>query len=616
MRYQLPTSCLQWPHPWFLKPPWCTPLHRLSLLPRHPPLQLHGIRLQLHRLHRLLHRHHYRALRTHLAPFTLHHWLKHLRFLLTDLNHLQLRPPQSFALTRNLTNHAVPLQKLHFLLHHRHQRQHRLHPSRQNLQRWVPLHNNLLNRFVLSKLNNRWSWTPNAPKNNVNNFSTTMYLQLTPHHLHHHLHRHHPQPCLHLHRKRDPLNPKLRTIASSLLQPFLFLTIHTLQHRHHADHDPGLEDHTPADLPHNHTIADILLTVLFDLALPFLDFGLRQNTTRTAGHLLHTEEDHRQDGALQRFLDVIDLTPDHAPKLLVVIPEAAKSYYDQLHVHPIQPSSPHLMLMTPGANGTTVTTPTTTITAQLDPDLPQDHHHLNHPSTHQHTQQHHSEPLPFVSLTVTAKTQMQPKRFPFQNLTRMTSNSANWLRRPMIHFGYDAWPSSTQTIQYPSAHHWTNPTSFSSITSLTRCSISWLNHIAPSTTNLFSSKQVKPPSRILPGPLHNPDYLTSSWQSKPKHSISRQITCWPSRFQRGCPRNRSIVANTRAPTWSITKRVGKQLPRSSLKIAFARQLGQKTRQATRLNTHVTGSSACPLRFLTSMTYLAMLLSYVHPSSTA
>jgi hypothetical protein len=96
------------------------------------------------------------------------------------------------------------------------------------------------------------------------------------------------------------------------------------------------------------------------------------------------------------------------------------------------------MLMTPGANGTTVTTPTTTITAQLDPDLPQDHHHLNHPPTHQHTQQHHSEPLPFVSLTVTAKTQMQPKRFPFQNLTRMTSNSANWLRRPMIHFGYDA----------------------------------------------------------------------------------------------------------------------------------------------------------------------------------
>ena len=148
MRYHLPTSCLQWPHPWFLKPPWCTPLHRLSLLPRHPPLQLHGILLPLHRLHRLLHRHHCRALRTHLAPFTLHHWLKHLRFLLMDLNNLQSRPPQSFALTRNLTNHAVQLQKPHFLLHHRHQRQHRLRPSRQNLQRCVPLHNNLLNRFV------------------------------------------------------------------------------------------------------------------------------------------------------------------------------------------------------------------------------------------------------------------------------------------------------------------------------------------------------------------------------------------------------------------------------------------------------------------------------------
>ena len=443
-----------------------------------------------------------------------------------------------------------------------------------------------------------------------------MYLQLAPHRPHHHLHRHYPQPCRHLHRKRDPLNLKLRTIAPSLFQLFLFLTFHMLQHRHHADHDPGPEDHAPVDLPHNRIIVDLPLTVLFDLALPFLDSGLRQNTTRIAEHLLHTEEDHRQDDALQRFLDVTDLIPDHAPELLVVIPEAVKSYYDQLHVHPIQISSPHLMLMTPGANGTTATTLTTTITAPLDPNLPQDHHHLNHPQTHQHTQQHHLEPWPFVSLTVTAKTQMQPKHFQSQNSTRMTSNSANLLRRPMIHFVYDAWPSLTQTIQYPSVHHWTNPTSFSSITSLTKCSISWLNHIVPSTTNLFSSKQAKPPSRILPGPLHNPDYLTSIWQSKPKHSMSSQRTCWPSRFQRGCPRNRSIVANTRAPTWSTTKRVGKQLPRSLLKIAFARQLGQKTRQATRLNTHVTGSSACPLRFLTSMTYPTMPSSYVPPSSTA
>ena len=51
-----------------------------------------------------------------------------------------------------------------------------------------------------------------------------MYLQLAPHRPHHHLHRHYPQPCRHLHRKRDPLNLKLRTIAPSLFQLFLFLT--------------------------------------------------------------------------------------------------------------------------------------------------------------------------------------------------------------------------------------------------------------------------------------------------------------------------------------------------------------------------------------------------------
>ena len=104
----------------------------------------------------------------------------------------------------------------------------------------------------------------------------------------------------------------------------------------------------------------------------FHDFGLQRNTTKTAELLLHTEEDHRQDAALQWFLAVIDLTLDHAPEPLVVIPEAAKSYYDQLLVHPIQPSSPHRMLMTPGANGTTVTIPTTTTTTQLDPLLPLD----------------------------------------------------------------------------------------------------------------------------------------------------------------------------------------------------------------------------------------------------
>ena len=233
-----------------------------------------------------------------------------------------------------------------------------------------------------------------------------MYLHRTTYRPHHYLHRHYLQPCLHLHRKHDPPNLKFRTIASSLFKPLLSLTIYMLQHRQHADHDPGLQDHAPVDLLHNHIIVDILLAVPFDLVLPFHDFGLQRNTTKTAELLLHTEEDHRQDAALQWFLAVIDLTLDHAPEPLVVIPEAAKSYYDQLLVHPIQPSSPHRMLMTPGANGTTVTIPTTTTTTQLDPLLPLDHHHhLNHLPTQQHTQQHHSEPLPFVSLTVTAKTQ-------------------------------------------------------------------------------------------------------------------------------------------------------------------------------------------------------------------
>ena len=45
-----------------------------------------------------------------------------LWFLLMNLHHRQLRPPQSFAPTRNLTNHVVQLQKPHSLLHHRHQR--------------------------------------------------------------------------------------------------------------------------------------------------------------------------------------------------------------------------------------------------------------------------------------------------------------------------------------------------------------------------------------------------------------------------------------------------------------------------------------------------------------
>ena len=232
-----------------------------------------------------------------------------------------------------------------------------------------------------------------------------MYLHRTLHRLHHYLQQpHHLRPCPHLHPKHDPPNLKFLTIASYLAQPLLLLTTYMLQHRQRTDHDPGLHDHALVDLLHNHIIVDILLAVLFDLVLPFLDFGLPRNTTRTAELLLHTDDDHRQDAALPWFLDVIDLTPDHVPKPLIIVPAAAKSYYDQLHAHPIRPTSPHLMLMTPGANGTTVTTPTTTITALLDPTLPPDHHHLNHPPTHHHNPQHHLEPWPSASLTVTAKT--------------------------------------------------------------------------------------------------------------------------------------------------------------------------------------------------------------------
>ena len=118
MRYQALNSCLQCPHLWLLKPPWCTPLHRPSLPLRHPPLHPHGILLQLHRLHRLLHRHHCRALHTHLTTFTFHYQRKHLWLLQMNLHHRQLRLPQSFAPTRNLTNHVVQLQKPLSMLHY------------------------------------------------------------------------------------------------------------------------------------------------------------------------------------------------------------------------------------------------------------------------------------------------------------------------------------------------------------------------------------------------------------------------------------------------------------------------------------------------------------------
>ena len=616
MQYQLPTLCLQWPHLWLLKPPLCTPLHRLSLLPRHPLFQLHGTLLQLHPMHRLPHLHRCRAHRIHLVPFIPHRWPMHLHFLQMNLDNLQLRPPRSFDPRRNLTNYAVQLQKHHSLLHRLNQRQHLHRPSHQSLQRWVLLHNNLQNRFVLSKLNNRWSWTPNALRNNDNNFSTKTYLQLAPHFLHHHLHRHYPHQCLHLHRKRDLLNLKFRATTLSRSQPFPFLTIHIYQHRHHADHDPGLEDHAPVDHLHSLITDDLPLTVRIDLVLPFLDIALRQNMTKIAEHLPHTDDDHHPDGAHQQLIDVIDLILHHAPELLVAIPEAEESSYDQPYIQPIQASFLHLMLMTPGASGTTAIILTNTITAQIDPDPLQDHQHPIHHQIHQHTQQHHLEPWPFVSRTVTAKTQMQLRHFQSQSSTRMTSNSARWLRLPKIHFVYDAWLSLTLTIQSLSAQHWINKINCSSTTSWTRCSTSWPNHIVPSTTNSFSSKQAKPPSWILPRPFYNPDYLKSIWQRKPEPFMWNRRTCWPSRYQRGCPGNRSIVANTRAPTWSTTKRVGRQLPRSLLKIAFARQLGQRMRRAFRLNTHVTGSSACPLRFRTSKTYQAMPSSYVHLSSTA
>ena len=153
MQYQAHNSCPPCPHLWPLKPLWCTPLHRLFLLLRHPPLHPHGILLRLHHLHRLHHRHLCRALHTHLTTFNLHYRLKHRWPLQMNLYHQQLRLPQGFAPTRKRTNHVGQLRKPLPLLHHRHLRQHRHHPFHLNLQRWAPLHSNLRNRFDLFKLN-------------------------------------------------------------------------------------------------------------------------------------------------------------------------------------------------------------------------------------------------------------------------------------------------------------------------------------------------------------------------------------------------------------------------------------------------------------------------------
>ena len=204
------------------------------------------------------------------------------------------------------------------------------------------------------------------------------------------------------------------------------LPSHIHQHRHHADHDPGLEDHAPVDQLHI-PIAD---------HLPFP--AHRPSMTKVAEHLPLTDDDHHPDDAHQQIIDVIVLILHLAPELLVAIPEAVKSSYDQPHVRPIQASFPHLMLMTLGAIGTTATILQTTIAAPLDPDPLWDHHHLIHHQIHQQKQQHHLEPWPSVYRTVTVKPQMQRRLSQFPNSTKMTSNSVNLWKRPMIHTVYDA----------------------------------------------------------------------------------------------------------------------------------------------------------------------------------
>ena len=154
MQYQAHNLCPPCPHLWLLKPLWCTPLHRLFLLLRHPPLHPHGILLRLPHLHRLHHQHLCRALHTHLTTFNLHYRLTHRWPLQMNLHLQQLRLPPGFALTSKRTNHVGQLRKPLLLLHHRHLLQHRLHPFHLNLQRWAPPHSNLRNRFDLFKLNN------------------------------------------------------------------------------------------------------------------------------------------------------------------------------------------------------------------------------------------------------------------------------------------------------------------------------------------------------------------------------------------------------------------------------------------------------------------------------
>ena len=193
------------------------------------------------------------------------------------------------------------------------------------------------------------------------------------------------------------------------------LPSHIHQHRHHADHDPGLEDHAPID--HLHTLITDHLPFTAHLVLLFLDIAPRPNMTKAAEPLPLTGDDHHPDDAHLQIIDVTGLLLDLDPELLAATRVAVQSC-DQPHDRPIQASFLHLMLMTLGANGTTAIILQTTIAAPLDLDPLLDHHHLIHHQIHQQKQQHQLEPCPFVYLTVKVKTRMQRRLSLFPNLTK------------------------------------------------------------------------------------------------------------------------------------------------------------------------------------------------------
>ena len=162
MQYQAHSSYPPCPRLWLLNQLWCTPLRRLSHLLRHPPLHPRGLPLRLHplhrlhHLHRLCHRHLCPVLHTHLTTFNLHYRWTHRRSLQMSLHHgpQQSKQLPGIALTKDRIDRAGQLRKPLLTLHHRHLRQHRLHPCHLNLHPWVPLHNNWLNLFDLFKLSN------------------------------------------------------------------------------------------------------------------------------------------------------------------------------------------------------------------------------------------------------------------------------------------------------------------------------------------------------------------------------------------------------------------------------------------------------------------------------